>query len=167
MPRDATPSRCHQHAWADQVYILSESASGARRPYEAPVSALPGRRKGPRFLGARKWAAPSAMTSIATYHVRIVNGRAAASGEKKFDLSEGIVRFGDILKQGGCSSVSGSSQRGRVCARPDPAGLADGGRTVASESGGSGVWRVVVSGTRTVASGQCQLPVKLKRQRRR
>ncbi len=80
MPRDATPSRCHQHAWADQVYILSESASGARRPYEAPASA---------------------MTSIATYHVRIVNGRAAASGEKKFDLSEGIARFGDILKQGG------------------------------------------------------------------
>ena|SRR5208337_1822692 len=49
-------------------------------------------------------------------------------------------------------SVDGSSQWGRVCARPDPAGLADGGRTVASESGGSGVWRMVVSGTRTVAS---------------
>jgi hypothetical protein len=144
MPRDATPSRCHQHAWADQVYILSESASGARRPYEAPASA---------------------MTSIATYHVRIVNGRAAASGEKKFDLSEGIARFGDILKQGGCSSVSGSSQRGRVCARPDPAGLADGGRTVASESGGSGVWWSVAREQRPVVSGQ--LPVKLKRQRRR
>ena len=35
-----------------------------------------------------------------------------------------------------------------------PLGPAGGGRKVASESGGSGVWRVVVSGTRTVASGQ-------------
>ena len=96
----------------DQRAAIGSKKAGA----EAPVSALPGRRKGPRFLGARKWAAPSAMTSIATYHVRIVNGRAAASGEKKFDLSEGIVRFGDILKQGGCSSASGSSQRGRVFA---------------------------------------------------
>src|SRR5208337_4724428 len=47
MPRNATPSRCHQHAWADPVYILPESASGARRPYEAPVAAFPGRRKRP------------------------------------------------------------------------------------------------------------------------
>src|SRR5271157_4449062 len=28
----ATPSRCHQHAWADQVYILPESTSGAISP---------------------------------------------------------------------------------------------------------------------------------------
>ena len=35
-----------------------------------------------------------------------------------------------------------------------PLGPADGGRTVASELGGRGVRRVVVSGTRTVASGQ-------------
>jgi hypothetical protein len=33
-----------------------------------------------------------------------------------------------------------------------PLGPADGGRAVASESGGSGLWRMVVSGTRTVAS---------------
>jgi hypothetical protein len=31
-------------------------------------------------------------------HERMVNGRAAACGEEKFDLSEGIARFGDILK---------------------------------------------------------------------
>src|SRR5208337_5428298 len=30
-----------------------------------------------------KWVAASALASIATYHVRMVNGRAAASGEKK------------------------------------------------------------------------------------
>jgi len=35
-----------------------------------------------------------------------------------------------------------------------PLGPADGGRTVACESGGGGAWRVVVSGTRTVVSGQ-------------
>src|SRR5271157_4363098 len=37
------------------------------------------------------------LASSATYHVRMVNGRAAASGDKKFDLSERIARFGDIL----------------------------------------------------------------------
>ena len=39
------------------------------------------------------------LASSATYHVRMVNGRAAASGEKKFDLSEGVARFGDILNR--------------------------------------------------------------------
>jgi len=29
----------------------------------------------------------------------MVNGRAAASGEKKFNLSEKIARFGDILNR--------------------------------------------------------------------
>src|SRR5271157_2997436 len=66
---------------------------------------------------------------------RMVNGRAAASGEKTIDFSEQIAWFGDILKEWErssrsgpvCSltnrlSVSGSSQRGRVRARPDPAG---------------------------------------------
>ena len=48
-----------------------------------------------------KVGGPSAMTSIATYHVRMVNGRTAASGEKKFDLSEGVARFGDILNREG------------------------------------------------------------------
>jgi len=33
----------------------------------------------------------------ASGHERIVNGRAATSGEKKFDLSESVARFGDIL----------------------------------------------------------------------
>jgi len=46
-------------------------------------------RKGrPRFLGARKWVAPP-------------HGWAAASGEEKFDLTERIVRFGDILNTEG------------------------------------------------------------------
>jgi len=37
------------------------------------------------------------------------SGCAAASGEQKFNLSEGIARFGDILKQGGarrCRAVA-------------------------------------------------------------
>ena len=33
----------------------------------------------------------------ASGHERMVNGRAAASGEKKIDLSATIARFGDIL----------------------------------------------------------------------
>src|SRR5271157_1275879 len=56
----ATPLRCHQHAWADQVYILPERISGARSPYEAPAPTRLGRRKGPRFLGSRKWVGSSA-----------------------------------------------------------------------------------------------------------
>ena len=34
----------------------------------------------------------------ASGHERMVNGRAAASGEKRIDLSAGIAWFGDILK---------------------------------------------------------------------
>ena len=37
------------------------------------------------------------MRLIASGQERMVNGRAAACGEEKFDLSEGIARFGDIL----------------------------------------------------------------------
>jgi hypothetical protein len=68
---------------------------------------------------------------------QMVNGRAAASGEKRIDFSVGSARFGAILKERGRSSrsgpvwslpirlsVAGSSQRGRFCARPHPAGLA-------------------------------------------
>ena len=33
----------------------------------------------------------------ASGHERMVNGWAAASGEKRIDLSEAIARFGDIL----------------------------------------------------------------------
>ncbi len=81
-------------------------------------------------------------------HERMVNGYSAESGEEKFDLPEAIARFGDILNNKerplveiGSRSVAGTSQRGGVRARPDPAGLAWGGR-------------IVVSGTRTVASSQ-------------
>ncbi len=79
---------------------------------------------------------PLALT--ASGHERMVNGWAAASGEEKFDLPEGIARFGDILNMEGPlveigsrsvfdtltirRLVEGSSQRGRVYARPDPAG---------------------------------------------
>ncbi len=69
---------------------------------------LPGRCKGPRGLSARKRVVPSAMTTIATYHVRMVNGRAAASGEKKFDWSEAVARFGDILNREGPFVAIGS-----------------------------------------------------------
>src|SRR5271157_1353718 len=65
----------------------------------------------------------------------MVYGWAAASEDKRIDFSVGIARFGAILKERDRSSrsgpvrfleirrwVSGSSQRGRVCARLDPAG---------------------------------------------
>jgi len=37
----------------------------------------------------------------ASGHESMVNGRVAACGEKKFDLSEAIARFGDILNREG------------------------------------------------------------------
>ncbi len=91
---------------------------------------------------------------------RMVNGPAAARGQKRQDLSNQIAWFGNMLSFGvilterdrssrSCPvrslpirmSVDGSSQRGQVCARPEPAG---------------GAWseRTVASGTRTVASSR-------------
>src|SRR5208337_1992182 len=74
---------------------------------------------------------------------RMVYGRAAASREKRMDLSEETAWFGNILNFGDIltktdrpsrsgpvrslpirQSVAGSSERGRLCARPDHAGLA-------------------------------------------
>ena len=90
---------------------------------------------------------------------RMFNGWAAASGENRMDFSAEVAWFGDILNREGVlmeigarlilansAAVSGSNQRGRVCAGPDPAGLAWsvsrgawGGRiVVSSESRGSG-----------------------------
>src|SRR5208337_3456001 len=46
---------------------------------QSPNKGLPG-------LGAKRWVLPP-------------HGRSAASGEKKFDLSETVARFGDILKK--------------------------------------------------------------------
>ena len=78
-------------------------------------------------------------------------GPTAASEDERIDYSVGIARFGAILKERDRSSrsgpvrslpsrvsVSGSSQRGRVCARPDPAG----------PGVGHGAWdgRMVISG---------------------
>jgi hypothetical protein len=84
-----------------------------------------------------------ALASSASGHERMVNGGAVASGEKRMDLSEEIAwlgnipNLGDILTERDRSSrsrpvrsfpirmsVDGSSQRGRVRARPDPAGEA-------------------------------------------
>ena len=66
---------------------------------------------------------------------RMFNGWTAASGEKRIDFSAGVAWFGDILNTEGLLRrpgpvrslpirllVLGSCQRGRVCARPDPAG---------------------------------------------
>src|SRR5271157_4067727 len=46
---------------------------------QSPNKGLPG-------LGAKRWVLPP-------------HGRSAASGEKKFDLSETVARFGDILNK--------------------------------------------------------------------
>ncbi len=82
---------------------------------------------------------------------RMVYGWVVASEEKRIDFSGGIARFGAILKERDRSSrsgpvrsfpirlsVSGCSQRGRVCARPEPAG----------PGVGRGAWdgRMVISG---------------------
>ncbi len=83
---------------------------------------------------------------------RMVNGRAAARGPKRMELSKEIAwfgnkrNFGDILTKRDRSSrsgpdqsmairlsVSGSSQRGKVCARPEPAGGARGRRVAGGE----------------------------------
>ena len=66
---------------------------------------------------------------------RMIHGGAVASEDKRIVFSVGIARFGAILKERGRPSRSGLvrslsirwmvsciSQRGRVCARPDPAG---------------------------------------------
>ena len=37
----------------------------------------------------------------ASGHERLINGRAAANGEERFDFSAGIARFGDIINIGG------------------------------------------------------------------
>ena len=92
----------------------------------------------------------------ASGHERMVYGPTAASEGKRIDLSAGIAWFGDIMsiegpfvEIGPCSVFGKSavgvrqySQRGRVCARPDPAGLEDGGEIVASGE------RIVPSGRR-------------------
>jgi hypothetical protein len=97
----------------------------------------------------------------ASGHERWIDGCAAASPEERIDFSERITWFGDILNiERGRSlrsvavrsleirrSVSGSSQWGRVRARPDPAGLAWGGGTVATWTlGANQVSRVPESG---------------------
>src|SRR5208337_818572 len=94
------------------------------------------------------------VASSASGHDRMVDGRATASGKKWMDASEEIAWFGNMLNFGviltekdrssrSCPdqslairlSVSGSSQRGKVCVRPERTRW----RGVGQESGG---WRV-------------------------
>jgi len=112
-------------------------------------------------------------------HKRMINGQAAASGEKRMELSEGIAWSGNMLNIGdilnmdgplveiefrsvfGNSAVGGwSSQRGKVCARPEPAGGAWSEGTVASECEAGGP-ADASAGRPRVASGQW--PVNAKR----
>ncbi len=65
-------------------------------PAKLRLALLPGKRRGPCGLGARKWMALSTMTTIATYHVRMVNGRATASGEK---CSEALASWCATMSQ--------------------------------------------------------------------
>jgi hypothetical protein len=60
---------------------------------------LSGSRQGARALQplAIRQACLVPLTLSAPSHERKVNGSGAASGEEKFDLTEGIARFGDIL----------------------------------------------------------------------
>ena len=114
------------------------------------------REKALRLAAVRPARLEPSASSAADYE-RMVADRAAASGEKRMDLSEGIAwfgnmpNFGDILNMDGPrveigpraafgNSVVGGwqySQRGMVRARPDPAGLAWG-----VERKNSGQWPV-------------------------
>jgi len=86
-------------------------------------------------LMANRQAGLEPLALSASGRQRMLYGSTAASEDKRIDFSVGIARFGAILKGRDRSSrsgpvrslpnrlsVSGSSQRGRVCARPDPAG---------------------------------------------
>jgi hypothetical protein len=78
-------------------------------------------------MGIRQARLESVALSASGRESDMVNGRAAASGEKRIDLSEEIAWFGDILNIDGPLveigprsvlstrlSVTGSSQRGKV-----------------------------------------------------
>ena len=80
-----------------------------------------------RLMGIRQ-ARLERLALSASGRERMLKGWAAAGGEKRIDFSAGVAWFGDILIERGRSSrsgpvrslpirlsVSGSSQRGRVC----------------------------------------------------
>jgi hypothetical protein len=84
-------------------------------------------------LMANRQAGMEPLALSASGRQRMLYGPTAASEDKRIGFSVGIARFGAILKERDRSSrsgpvrslpnrlsVSGSSQRGRVCARPDP-----------------------------------------------
>ena len=59
-----------------------------------------------RLMGIR----PARLESLAlsaSGHERMINGRAAASGEKRIDLSEEIAWFGNILNFGDILNMDG------------------------------------------------------------
>ena len=47
------------------------------------------------------------LASSATYHERMVNGRPAASGQKRMDLSEEIAWYGNMLNFGDILNMDG------------------------------------------------------------
>ena len=109
-----------------------------------------------RLMGIRQARLEPLALSVCG-HERMVNGRAAASGEKRIDFSAGVAWFGDILNVEGSlmeigplsvfdnrRSVSGSSQWGRVCARPGPrlSAVESGTWSIRRGRGNSGLWSV-------------------------
>ena len=56
--------------------------------------------EGRHRLEAIRQALLELVASSATYHERMVNGRTAASGEKRMDLSEEIAWFGNMMNFG-------------------------------------------------------------------
>src|SRR5271157_5017564 len=161
-------SRPRRHSPGGMVFHVLNRGVGRR------VLFTNGRKGPPTVPWCQKVGGPFRSTLSASGHERMVNGRVEASGEKRMDLSEEIAWFGNMLNLGDIlterdrssrsgpvrsfairMSVDGSSQRGKVCARPEPAGVAWSVRRGEGEQwhGNSGQWPVV-SGTGTVASNQ-------------
>ena len=93
----------------------------------------------------------------ASCYEAMVNGCAAASEEKKFDLSEAVARFGDIMNRDGPVVEIGprsvfANSGGGVWQQPAEKGAAHDLTPLVGREAWSG--RTVASGMRTVASGQ-------------
>jgi hypothetical protein len=134
-------SQCHEIS--PRVRWGLEQSGESRRQVRNALGA--GRSGGGHPLSStqEKWVVPVPPGAIGVEHFQPresgqIKGRAATYVEEKFDLPEPIAGFGDIMNiERGRStrpgpvrslpirlSVSGSSQRGKICARPDPGGLA-------------------------------------------
>jgi len=118
----------------------------ANRSIPASIAASTGATRGQALRDGRRVGKPIDSGVNRRVHKRREDRRAAASDgwrgtnfQKRDDSSVEIassvknkveawsVRSGLVRSLTIRRSVSSSSQRGRVCARPDPAGLADGG----------------------------------------